>query len=151
MRDKINPALRIRIQSILLADNLDEGESIRDQWQPLLSLGDEIAIQRAHNWAGAVEGMAFGDEEATNHISCISLWGTFCIHVDGEVGLCTMDVGRSVELGNVGTQSIAEIWTGVELSRIRTIHLEGDRAEIDVCYGCTCWRECKRDLVGLSA
>lgn len=149
LRDERNPDLRIRIQAILQAANRGEGESIKAHWQPRLKAGDEIAIQRAHNWAGAVDMMAFGDEETTNHIPCISLWGTFCIHVDGDVGLCTMDVGREASLGNVATQTIAQIWAGAELGRIRDLHGEGHRDEIELCDGCTHWRQCKRDLLGL--
>ena len=126
--------------------NYSEGDSFTGQWTPLLSPKDQVAVQRAHNWANAVEVMKFGDEETINNIPCIALWGTFCIHANGDVGLCCIDTTSSILLGNVNTQSIAEIWAGDRLQEIEEKHVPRRRIEISLCNWCTLWRQSKRDL-----
>ena len=146
LRNELNPDLVIRIQMIQQELNFDEADTFRDHWTPLLGPKDQVAVQRAHNWANAVAVMKFGDEETINNIPCIALWGTLCIHANGEVGLCCMDTTNSILLGNVNTQSIAEIWSGAPMEEIREKHLSGRRNEIPICDGCTLWRQSKRDL-----
>lgn len=146
IRDELNPDLIIRVQMILQELNADEGEAFTEHWTPLLGPKDQVAVQRAHNWANAVEVMKFGDEETINNIPCIALWGTLCIHANGDVGLCCMDTDSSILLGNVNSQSIAEIWSGDQLQEIREKHMSGRRNEIALCDGCTLWRQSKRDL-----
>ena len=146
LRDELNPDLSIRVQMILQELNADEGDAFADHWNPLLGPQDQVAVQRAHNWANAVEVMKFGDEETINNIPCIALWGTLCIHANGDVGLCCMDTTTSIQLGNVNTESIADIWSGERLEDIREKHFSGRRNEIPICNGCTLWRNSKRDL-----
>lgn len=146
LRDEINPAAKVRMQMILQEQNLDEADAFVEHWASRLGPQDQIAVQRGHNWASAIQIMKFGDEEAINNIPCIALWGTFCIHVHGEVGLCCMDTSTKIQLGNVATQSIAEVWSGEPMREIRDKHVAGLRSEIPLCNGCTLWRESKRDL-----
>jgi MoaA/NifB/PqqE/SkfB family radical SAM enzyme len=148
LRNQHNPNLRIRVQSVMQAENIDEGEAMKAYWGRYLDGRDQIALQKAHNWAGAIDIMKFGDEDDVDLIPCISLWGTFCIHVTGEVGLCTMDVTCKKSLGNVSTHSISEIWNGNNLEQVRDGHLGGRRKTHELCHGCTHWREQKRDLSG---
>lgn len=146
LRDKINPKCKVRVQAILQEMNLHEGEAIKAFWGDVLHDSDQIALQRVHNWAGAVDVIEFGDEHNINDIPCISLWGTLAIHSDGEVGLCTMDVKREEIIGDLRTQSIAEVWNSDTMQRIREIHLTRKRHEHHLCDGCTHWREQKREL-----
>jgi hypothetical protein len=57
-----------------------------------------------------------------------------------------MDTTSSVKLGNVRERSIEQVWTGHVLKDIRDKHIDGRRAEVEICDGCTVWRESKRDL-----
>jgi radical SAM protein with 4Fe4S-binding SPASM domain len=146
IRNRLKPELVIRIQAILQESNYHEAETIQAHWEQYLEPHDQIAIQRAHNWANAVQIMSFGDEEAVNNIPCIAIWGTFCIHVDGTVGLCCMDTTSAIPLGNIKEQTIQEVWQGEALHQVREKHLAGRRNEIAMCNGCTLWRESKREL-----
>jgi len=146
LRDEMNPNLVVRMQMIQQESNYDEAEAFVEHWSKLLKPTDQIAVQKAHNWANAIDVMKFGDEETANNIPCIALWGTLCIHANGAVGLCCMDTTSSVLLGNVNDESIADIWSGRPMQEIREKHLAGKRHEIEICDGCTLWRETKRDL-----
>ena len=91
LRNELKPDVVIRMQMILQDINADEGETWHDHWKPKLNANDQIIVQKAHNWASVVNTRSFGDEFTINDIPCIGPFGTFCIHVDGMVGLCSMD------------------------------------------------------------
>jgi len=147
LRNRLNKDLSIRIQMILQESNFHETGFFTQHWTRLLEKNDQIAVQRAHNWASSVSVMKFGDEERANEIPCIALWGTMCIHVDGSIGLCCMDTDCSILLGNIKDQTITSIWQGGKLRKVREKHLYGARKNISLCDGCTLWRESKRDLM----
>jgi hypothetical protein len=150
LRNKLDPKLTIRIQMILQDVNADEAEACHEHWKPKLSPHDQIIVQKAHNWASAVNfNIKFGDEFTINNIPCIGPFGTFCIHVDGTVGLCSMDTdpypkGTTGEgIGSVATHTIAEVWNGERVNKVRAAHIAGERCGIKLCDGCTLWREDK--------
>ena len=144
IRNKLNPKLSIRIQMILQENNYTEADDFKSYWTGILNNNDQVAVQKSHNWGSAVDVMKYGDENRVNHIPCIALWGTFVFHLNGDVPLCCMDTNDKVLLGNLTTQSIAEIWKGERLREIRKKHIDGKRNEITICDGCTLWRESKR-------
>jgi len=143
LRDQLNPKLLIRIQMIQQDLNFDEGDAFLEHWRTRLQPTDQIVVQKAHNWANGVDVHKFGDESDINNYPCIALWGTFVAHVDGTVPLCCMDTDTKHLLGDLRTQSIAEVWQGQVMNRLRKMHLDGERKDIPLCDGCTLWRETK--------
>ena len=144
-RDQRRPQARVRVQMILQRENADEEAAFLDHWAARLGPGDEVVVQKAHNWAAHVQVPAFGDEATINRYPCIALWGTFCVHADGTAPLCCMDSDNAVPVGDTNRERIADIWAGEVLERIRRLHLAGRRAEVPLCDGCTLWREGKQD------
>lgn len=143
LRNKLNPKLMIRLQMIQQELNYKEVDHFRAYWTARLKPTDQIVIQKAHNWASATEVMKFGDEGQVNNIPCIALWGTCVIHVNGDVPLCCMDTETKHKLGSITEKSIESIWTDQAMEMIRGKHLDGTRAEIPICDGCTLWRDVK--------
>lgn len=149
LRNKLNPKIVIRIQMILQDNNADEMDDCKAHWKTRLNASDQIIVQKAHDWASAVKIRQFGDEFAINNIPCIGPFGTFCIHVDGTVGLCSMDTdpypnGTTGEsIGSVASKSIQEVWTDAPVQKVRDTHIAGKRHEISLCDGCALWREDK--------
>lgn len=153
LRNKFNPRIIIRVQMILQDLNYDESNLFIDHWTRILNKHDQVVMQKAHNWASAVNVMRIGDEGSVNAIPCIAIWGTLAVHMNGDVGLCCLDTNSSILLGNLNSQTIAEIWSGIPLDKIRQKHLEGKRNEIRLCDGCTLWRKNKSDfkkIIGLA-
>ncbi len=149
LRNELKPDVVIRMQMILQDLNADEGETWAKHWKSKLNANDQIIVQKAHNWASAVNIRSFGDEFTINNIPCIGPFGTFCIHVDGMVGLCSMDTdpkanGTTGEgIGSVASKSIAQVWTDERVNKVRATHIAGERCNIKLCDGCTLWREDK--------
>ena len=143
LRDRLRPQLRVRVQMIRQELNKDEPEDFIRFWRAVLKPTDQIVIQKAHNWANAVGVMKFGDEDDVNAFPCQAPFGTMVVHVDGTVPLCCMDTTSRHPVGDLTRQSMADIWHGAAMERYRQLHLDGRRAEIDICDGCTLWREGK--------
>ena len=143
LRDRLRPETRVRVQMIMQELNHAEADAFRAHWKDKVRPHDQVVVQKAHNWANAVDVMRFGDESDVNAYPCIALWGTAVIHVDGKLAMCCMDTESRHLLGNVGVRSIENIWTGEEMARLREKHTTGRRHEIAMCDGCTLWREAK--------
>ena len=58
------------------------------------------------------------------------------IQHDGEVCLCCEDTTGAFGLGNVHTQSLADIWFSERHTRIMRDLMAGERARYDLCRGC---------------
>jgi len=145
LRNKLKSDLIIRVQMVMQELNSDESDSFTKHWSALLNSNDKVVVTKAHNWGSTVKTMEFGDENEVNNIPCIALWGTLAIHVDGKVGLCCMDTNTTVPLGNLNLQTIAEIWNGEPMKKIRQKHISAKRSEIPICDGCTLWRDTKHN------
>jgi sulfatase maturation enzyme AslB (radical SAM superfamily) len=144
IRNKMNPKLTIRIQMVQQKLNWDEGEEFKHFWLSHLNLKtDQIVVQKAHNWGSLVDVAGYNDKDEVNKIPCIALWGTFVVHVDGVVPLCCMDTNSLHPIGDLNSQTIKEVWQGKLLASYRQKHLNLQRSNVDICDGCTLWREAK--------
>lgn len=142
-RDRLRPEVTVRLQMVLQELNHTEAGDFRAHWKDRIGPRDQVVIQKAHNWANAVDVMRFGDEHDANAHPCIALWGTFVIHVNGDAAMCCMDTESHHKLGSVQSGSIEGIWQGDALRALRELHITGRRHEIAMCDGCTLWRETK--------
>jgi radical SAM protein with 4Fe4S-binding SPASM domain len=68
--------------------------------------------------------------------TCHQLWERMTVHWNGNVAPCHADIDGSTVLGNLGTQSIHEIWNGEEISRIRELHRQSKFEALPLCAGC---------------
>lgn len=58
------------------------------------------------------------------------------IHPDGDVTVCCADWERKYIIGNVQRENFLSIWNGNKLKRLWIQHLEGKRAENELCAKC---------------
>ncbi|HYD49340.1 MAG TPA: SPASM domain-containing protein, partial [Terriglobales bacterium] len=126
----------------------EQAEAFLAHWQPLLGHRDQVVVTRGFNWgiAGGVTSLAATERLEHNRVPCISLWTSFVIDVDGQVRMCCADPQGSSLLGDVRESTIAEIWHGAELDRLRRLHLDGRRHELPLCDGCPVWSTAKHAL-----
>ena len=141
LRDKMKSGLVIRLNMVLQELNKDEEPEFQKHFQKLLSPQDFVKVRKSHNWGSTVDIRDWGDEVDVNGYPCIALWGTCVIHVNGDVPLCCLDTETRHHLGNVGKQSIEEIWTGKIMADLKRMHVDGRRKEMPLCNGCTLWRD----------
>lgn len=121
----------ITIQFVVMDRNINEIEIFKKKWEGIV---DRVVF-------GAYSDMARGIEpyislKGKKPIPCFRLWNELIICRDGRVALCCKDWDCSVELGNLNSQSIHEIWNGEILRHIRDSHLKQYREKLVLCSQC---------------
>lgn len=56
---------------------------------------------------------------------CAGLWTTPMVHIDGTLTTCCMDEHLENRLGNLGKESLADLWYGDTIERWRMAQVEG--------------------------
>jgi len=101
---------------------------------------NRLEVKEMHNWAGEV-----GEARPRNkkkYIPCTFLWQALVIFWDGSVLPCTQDFHGCYVLGNARDESLARIWNGEKIVRLRRKVLSGDVADIETCSRCDrLWRD----------
>lgn len=75
-------------------------------------------------------------DELRTRPPCRHLYHTLQVYFDGRTTPCTMDHGCRLHVGDASRQTLAEIWHGEPLRRLRELHEAGRSDEIDLCRGC---------------
>jgi radical SAM protein with 4Fe4S-binding SPASM domain len=115
IRGELGRARPKLILSFVRQDNSAEEQAFIDHWS---AVADKIHITELHNWAGTLKRRADGN------FPCYRQWLTFTVLWDGRVSLCCADLDGQVVLGDVGTQTIADIWNDDAYRRVRRQQLE---------------------------
>jgi len=98
---------------------------------------------RLHNWSGDFSatagdryGYRMGAGEKPRYHPCTHLWFMMNIHYDGAVSICCRDTMQGAVVGNVGESSLAEIWNGPPMVRLRELMVAKRHDRIPVCASC---------------
>jgi radical SAM protein with 4Fe4S-binding SPASM domain len=113
------------ILSFVRQDNSTEEQAFIDHWS---AVADKIHITELHNWAGTLK------RRADVNVPCYRQWLTFTVLWDGRVSLCCADLDGHVVLGDLNSQTIADIWNSDAYRRVRREHLESGGP--DICRNC---------------
>lgn len=110
----------------------NEIECFRKYWK---GKNVEISIWEKLTWG------EFEDNKKRNfRYPCHSLWDSFYVNSNGIATICCMDWRQELNLGDIRNSSIAEMWRGEELARLRRIHIERRESELPACKNCNYWR-----------
>ena len=113
------------ILSFVRQDNSAEEQAFIDEWK---QIADKIHITELHNWAGTL------NTRSDVQYPCYRMWLTFTVLWDGRVSLCCADFDGRQILGDLRTQTIAEVWNSPPYRGARRLHLESGGPEI--CQSC---------------
>ncbi|MGE3843884.1 MAG: radical SAM/SPASM domain-containing protein [Vicinamibacterales bacterium] len=113
------------ILSFVRQNNSAEERAFIERWS---ARADKIHITDLHNWGGTL------NRESDVRYPCYRAWLTFTVLWDGRVSLCCADFDGRHVLGNLNTQSIAEIWNNDLYRQTRRDHL--DHGGPAVCQSC---------------
>jgi len=111
-------------------------------------IADEVALEQPHNWT-QTEGRdlladAYGHavirdpllaQERAKQV-CPSPFYLMAIHSDGKVSPCCVDWEKKASLGNVFSESLADIWCGQKMKEFRRAHIERRRPQLPACHSC---------------
>jgi radical SAM protein with 4Fe4S-binding SPASM domain len=117
----------VELGMIDFVENADSLHLLRDRWTSVEGI-DSVTAKRFTAWDGSAEEInayapaPMTNEEARKHFmvpSCRLPWETLSITWDGSVVPCCYDYDRKVVLGNIGQQTLAEIWNGERMRALR--------------------------------
>jgi radical SAM protein with 4Fe4S-binding SPASM domain len=91
-----------------------------------------------HGWAGVMQenGVVEAQPYGENYHPCNWLWKSLAIYWDGRVASCCADFSGDQVIGDLRKQSMAEVWNGEPMVRLRTLQVEGRYKEASLCSGC---------------
>ena len=119
-----------------------EHPPFRENWFPPIAAlvarhPNQVFVQRLSkeqltNHAGNVD-IGFTPEPFK---TCLAPWGV-SVGIDGDVGLCCLDIDHLGQLGNILHQSIDEIWNSPRFKEARRKTARGESAMplCDACFG----------------
>ncbi len=113
------------ILSFVRQQDSDEERAFIEKWS---RVADKVHVTDAHNWAGTLHA------RSDVRFPCYRPWLTFTVLWDGRVSLCCADFDAKVVLGDLRTQTIAEVWNSDAFRAVRRAHL--DHGGPDLCQGC---------------
>lgn len=134
------PKLALRI--IRMRDTEPEIDAFFDRWRPLLGPADGILINEFNDWAGKVEDRSVLHATAARprRGPCRMLWMNLSVHADGKVSACCHDSEDELIVGDLSAgDTLAGIWRGEQLSRLRRLHHEGQFEALPICLACKNW------------
>lgn len=139
LRNEKQSPTRVRVRLVEMEENRDGIQDWADHWRPFLREGDRLQSMPAHTWSGLVAQERDDNVRLLSDKPCVSPFSSMAINYDGKVQLCDSDVRQKVILGDANTQGLQEIWQSPAFRRIRELHANAQRNEIDICQGCDHW------------
>ena len=148
------PGTSIFVRLIRLRQNFHEVKRFAREWK---RKGAGVFIYSPNSRAGAVPG--FDDELRVpetqlplSHRLGRRLFRAFIGHCpvpfatanvlhDGQVLMCTHDWQRREIVGDLRTQTLAEVWNGPRMRAIRAAVAERRYQDLPACRECTLWRD----------
>ena len=106
---------------------------------------DNFIVKKPHNWAGNIT--IDGSKQRTGFVPCTFLWHSLIVMWDGKVGPCPQDFMGKIILGDVSTQSLAEIFNGEPMARLRQQMIAGKLEKGLPCNGCDVIQ--RKDVMGV--
>lgn len=99
---------------------------------------------KLHNWSGEFSATAeerFGYRTSADgakhpYNPCTHLWFMMNIHYNGLVSICCRDAMQGAVIGDVTKSTLAEIWNGAEMVRMRKLMIRKRHGEIPICRRC---------------
>ena len=100
-------------------------------------VADDLQMEIPYNW-GSTKGrlVQLVKDPAIPRKVCPKPFFEMMVKANGDVSACCVDWAGQLNLGNVQTHTLKEIWEGPELRDIRQAHLSGHRFDLPACSNC---------------
>lgn len=122
----------IRIQMVRMKDNQHEVDQFVQMWKPFV---DDIRIEDVSN-RGQGAQLSVGDWVTTGRKRCPQPWQRMVVSRDGKVLPCCADWHREFVIGDATQESLAQIWRGRRMERMRQVQREVRLNEMSPCSHC---------------
>jgi radical SAM protein with 4Fe4S-binding SPASM domain len=134
----------VRINTTIMKENEHEIPRLVEMWTPYADvIGASVYInpqQKDSRESDRRTEQQKRDDalrlERSKRFVCSVLYQRLFVHWDGKVGLCCTDIDANMSLGNAKTESIAKIWNGPIMKKIRELHAAGKWKDVSLCSRC---------------
>lgn len=149
---------------LLHSPTAEQARAARDLKERLAHAGlDHMEVATPHTWAGLSLGGPADPKPAAPPSPCPALWSGLAILWDGQASPCCLDIEGRLPVGDLTTQTLAEVWNGAPLAGLRAAFATGRwEALPSACQAChiprqptwmgiptKAWTELKEELLGV--
>jgi radical SAM protein with 4Fe4S-binding SPASM domain len=122
------------IQTIFyqMPENVNETDSYMAKWENIVD--HALCSPFSNSFAKYKKGSNCLIQQRRK--TCRSIWERLTIYWNGAATICCEDVDGDYVLGDLGKQSIKQVWNCDRLSSIRKLHREKKFDEIPLCQRC---------------
>lgn len=133
----------IYLGMIDFAMNRESIDRVGKYWKSIPGI-DDLAAKEFVTWNGDAQDVNRLTENRVDNaelrkthsvVACNVPWEKVCVTWDGEVVPCCYDYDKKYPLGNVKTQSLAEIWNGERMRQLRQEFIDND-VRNPLCRSC---------------
>lgn len=135
---------RIVVNMIDFKLNKNSIEQLKGYWEAIPGV-DEFCAKTFGTWIGDAQEInelkggalnVLSEKDARqSYISCNRPWETLTVTWDGDIVPCCYDYDKKEPLGNVGNQSLLEIWNGERMRDLRAQFVSG-QIRTPLCGSC---------------
>ena len=127
----------LQVSSVDIEEYKEDQEKFIEFWRQQV---DRVRIYEEHSSDGKLGSVDQLRDDNMPRKPCQKLYNDFIIYWNGDVAICNHDWNRQEYIGNVGDDSIQNIWTSNKYNEIRERHSVGEFPENDICKYCDHWR-----------
>jgi radical SAM protein with 4Fe4S-binding SPASM domain len=125
----------IRIRSSIPEKDHESAESCKQRIRDTFPQADIVIVGRLHDFRDTVD--SFPDLHSSYCLlPCAYLTQRLAVFWNGDVTTCCMDYNNRFDLGNLGRNTIKEIWNGPKMQGFRSTHRKGRRHTMPICRHC---------------
>jgi radical SAM protein with 4Fe4S-binding SPASM domain len=139
MKQERGSKLQVVAQMVRMPGNAHEVDEFRRFWSAVPGI-DQVRVKEDETNLVQEESHRSGsDGGAAKMTRCHYLWrGAMYVKHDGRVFPCCQSYSLDgAPVGDLRTESLAEIFNSAEMRRLRGLHAQGRGAEIDMCSRCS--------------
>jgi MoaA/NifB/PqqE/SkfB family radical SAM enzyme len=118
------------------AETMDDIEAFYDRW--VNAAGAALVVGPSHH-AGQWPDRGVINMAPPTRRPCRRLWARSIVLADGRLAMCDQDYRGLHPVGDLTRQSLAEVWNGPELQRLREEHAGGRWDALPLCGACDEW------------
>lgn len=128
----------IRASMVAIPQNVHEAQMFLDKWKGVVDL---VSVGHMSTRTGSVTLDDPGAAAVPKASACIRPFRELNVWANGKAVLCCEDWNEDYVVGDLNTQTLAEIWHGERLQEVRRAHAGGCGGDIPLCASCNQWVE----------
>lgn len=129
----------VRVGMVAMPQTLPEAKAFLSRWR---GIADFVGIGGFSSRLSSVSVSTDGGqlEPAARAASCVLPFRDLNIWADGKAVLCCEDWNEEFVVGDLHTQTLAQIWRGPKMSEARQKHLAHNGSDLALCAKCNHWQ-----------